>query len=130
MNHYLVVTLNYFIDIISIYGIEISVENLKTKEKQHIQFDNQLAVFVPYSFHKQVCLIIESFAATISMPVKGDVSSSHRAVYRRIRRIRRRISRRSVVAERMPSMSSPESLTRRVERTCKRVPQRSLPSRT
>ena len=41
MNHYLVITLNYFIDIISIYGIEISVENLKTKEKQHIQFDIQ-----------------------------------------------------------------------------------------
>ena len=41
MNHYLVVTLNYFIDIISIYGIEIGVENLKTKEKQHIQFDIQ-----------------------------------------------------------------------------------------
>lgn len=41
VNHYLVVTLNYFIDIISIYGIEISVENLKTKEKQHIQFDIQ-----------------------------------------------------------------------------------------
>jgi len=41
VKHYLIVTLNYFIDIISIYGIEISVENLKTKEKQHIQFDIQ-----------------------------------------------------------------------------------------
>lgn len=35
LRHYLLVTLNYFINIISIWGIDISVENLRTHEKIH-----------------------------------------------------------------------------------------------
>ena len=35
LRHYLLVTLNYFINIISIWGIDIYVEDLKTHEKKH-----------------------------------------------------------------------------------------------
>lgn len=35
LHHYLIVTLDYFINIMSIWGIDISVENLRTHEKTH-----------------------------------------------------------------------------------------------
>ena len=37
LRHYLLVTLNYFINIISIWGIDIYVEDLKTHEEKHFR---------------------------------------------------------------------------------------------
>ena len=68
LHHYLIVTLDYFINIMSIWGIDISVENLRTHEKTHSTVE-QSSLFLEYIVPLSSNLSTKCLVPNISMPV-------------------------------------------------------------